>query len=120
MIRFTLSLLLALGLTGAAYAGGNDDLDIDKVNGSIHVPDNATVGKLSTVNGSVHVGTNSHAKSGETVNGGIHSDFPVTLRGHLGYRTIHGTLGNGASGRELRMNTVNGSILLRQIGGPTI
>src|SRR5476651_2376325 len=69
MTRFALSLLLALGLTAAAQAS-NDDLDIDKVNGSIHVPDNATVGKLSTVNGSVHVGANAHAKSAETVNGG--------------------------------------------------
>ena len=65
MIRFATA-LLALGLAATAWAS-NDDLDIDKVNGSIHVPENATVGKLSTVNGSIRIGANAHAKSAETV-----------------------------------------------------
>ena len=78
MIRPAFCLLLALGLAGAAWAG-NDDLDIDKVNGSIHVPDNATAGKLSTVNGGIRVGTNAHARSAETVNGGIDLDNGATV-----------------------------------------
>jgi hypothetical protein len=100
----------------------------ETVNGSIH----ATLGapawngarRFETVNGSVEVDLppDSTAElSASTVNGRINTDFPVTVRGHFGYRNIRGTLGNGGgAGRELRMNTVNGSIMLRQIGGPTI
>jgi acetyltransferase-like isoleucine patch superfamily enzyme len=110
MTRFALSLLLALGLAGTAYAGGNDDLDIDKVNGSIHVPDNATVGKLSTVNGSVHVGTNAHAKSGETVNGGIDVESGATLDS---LETVNGGIHIGEKVRIAKtVETVNGSITL--------
>jgi DUF4097 and DUF4098 domain-containing protein YvlB len=69
MIRTIACTLFALGLAGLSYA--DDSLDIDKVNGSIHVPDNTTAGKLTTVNGGIHVGANSHVKSTETVNGGI-------------------------------------------------
>ena len=79
MIRTSLCLLLAFGLAGTALATGNDNLDIDKVNGSIHVPDNATVGKLSTVNGGIRIGANSHARSADTVNGGIDLDNGATI-----------------------------------------
>jgi len=109
MIRSTLSVLLALGLAGAAYAG-NDDLDIDKVNGSIHVPDNATVGKLSTVNGSVHIGANVHAKSAETVNGGIDVETGATLDS---LETVNGGLHINDKVRVAKtVETVNGSITL--------
>ena len=80
MKRLTASLLLALALCGVAQArSGNDDLDIDKVNGSIRVPDGATAGKLSTVNGGIHVGANAHARSAGTVNGGIDVESGVTI-----------------------------------------
>jgi hypothetical protein len=119
MTRFALSLLLALGLTGGAYAG-NDDLDIDKVNGSIHVPDNATVGKLSTVNGSVHVGANSHAKSTETVNGGIDVETGATVDS---LETVNGGIHMGDKVRVAKtVETVNGSITLgtgTDVGGHT-
>ena len=49
MRRLALIAMSAALAVGSAFAAGNADLDIDKVNGSIHVPDNATVGKLSTV-----------------------------------------------------------------------
>ncbi len=99
----------------------------ETVNGSIH----ATLGapawtgarKFETVNGSIEVELppgSTTEWTGSTVNGRIQTDFPVTVRGHLGYRTIRGTLGSSGGGRELKMNTVNGSILLRQIGGPTV
>ena len=61
MKRLALVALSAAFAIGTAFAAGNTDLDIDKVNGSIHVPDNATIGKLSTVNGSIHVGDGAHA-----------------------------------------------------------
>src|SRR6476659_8624785 len=89
MIRLTACLLLTLGLAAAAYAGGNEDLDIDKVNGSVKVPENATVGKVSTVNGSVHIGANAHAKSAETVNGGIDIESGATLES---VETVNGGL----------------------------
>ncbi|MDR3387421.1 MAG: hypothetical protein P4L92_10245 [Rudaea sp.] len=109
MTRFALSLLLALGLAGGAYAG-NDDLDIDKVNGSIHVPDNATVGKLSTVNGSIHVGANVHAKSAETVNGGIDIETAATLDS---LETVNGGIHIGDKVHVAKtVETVNGSITL--------
>jgi DUF4097 and DUF4098 domain-containing protein YvlB len=76
------------------------------------------------VNGSVEVSLPPDSAAdltASTVNGRISTDFPVTVRGHFGHRTLHGSLGSAvASGRELRMNTVNGSIVLHQIGGPTI
>ncbi len=72
MKRLALIAMSAALAVGSAFAAGNADLDIDKVNGSIHVPDNATVGKLSTVNGSIHVGDGAHAVGATTVNGSIH------------------------------------------------
>ncbi len=100
----------------------------ETVNGSIH----ATLGaptwngarKFGTVNGSVEVSLPPDSTTyltASTINGRISTDFPVTVRGHFGHRTLHGSLGSGSnSGRELRMNTVNGSITLHQIGGPTV
>jgi DUF4097 and DUF4098 domain-containing protein YvlB len=111
---------IELSTTAAAVA--------ETVNGSIH----ATLGapawngarRFETVNGSVEVSLPPDSAAdltASTVNGRISTDFPVTVRGHFGHRTLHGSLGSAvASGRELRMNTVNGSIVLHQIGGPTI
>ena len=110
MIRFTVSLLLALGLAGAACAGGNDDLDIDKVNGSIKVPENSTVGKVSTVNGSIHIGASAHARSADTVNGGIDIESGATLES---VETVNGGLHLGEKVRVSKtVETVNGSITL--------
>ncbi|NIN11498.1 MAG: hypothetical protein GTN62_08330 [Gemmatimonadales bacterium] len=105
----------------------NGDVDVSTsgfaegstVNGSVY----ATLGRgdwtgvleFSTVNGSITVelpdgiGAEVTAK---TVNGGIESDFPVTIRGRFGPRRITGTIGDG--GRRLRLETVNGTIRLRQ------
>ena len=100
----------------------------ETTNGSIRATLGTTswtgIRRFETVNGSIELelppdSTTELAAS--TMNGRISSDFPVTIRGHVGYRTVRGTLGTGHSaGRELRLNTVNGSIVLGQIGGPTI
>lgn len=109
MIRTAFSLLLAFGLIGAACAD-NSDLDIDKVNGSIHVPDNATVGKLTTVNGSIHIGANAHAKSAQTVNGGIDVDTGSTLDS---LKTVNGGIHLAAKAKAAKtVETVNGAITL--------
>lgn len=135
MIRFGLSLLLALSVGHAAFAA-NADLDIDKVNGSIHIPDNATAGALSTVNGSIHIGANAQAKSVETVNGGIEVGSASTVQSlqtvnggiHLAEKVqvaktidaVNGsiTLGPGAGVRG-KLSNVNGSITLdaAHVGG---
>ena len=109
MTRFASCLLLSFGLASAAW-GGNDDLDIDKVNGSIKVPENSTVGKVSTVNGSVHIGANAHARSAETVNGGVDIEAGATLDS---VETVNGGLHLGERVRVAKtVETVNGSITL--------
>ena len=47
-----------------------------------------------------------------TVNGDISSDFPVTIQGRFGPRSVRGTLGRG--GPDLEVETVNGSITLKK------
>jgi hypothetical protein len=117
MIRTALCLLFALAVTQAG-AAGNDDLDIDKVNGSIHVPANAAVGKLSTVNGGINVGANAHAKSAETVNGGIDLDNGVTIDS---LETVNGGIRVGEQDKVGKtIEAVNGSITLHtgaDVGG---
>ncbi len=109
--RITLLTAALLIATAPAFAD-NSDLDIDKVNGSIRVPDNATAGKLTTVNGGIHVGAGAHAKSAETVNGGIDVDRDSTL-GSL--ETVNGGVNIGEKTRiEKTVETVNGSITLAE------
>lgn len=101
------SALLAIG---SAFAAGNADLDIDKVNGSIHVPDNATVGKLSTVNGSIHVGNGAHAVEAGTVNGGIEIGDAASIDA---LNTVNGGIHIGARAKIAKtVEAVNGSITL--------
>jgi len=108
MLRYALPLLLVLN--GSAAAAANEELDIDKVNGSIHVPDNATAGKLSTVNGGVRIGAGAHAKSAETVNGGIDVGSNATVDS---LETVNGGLRIGDRVKIAKtVETVNGSITL--------
>jgi hypothetical protein len=89
------------------------------VNGSIDV----TIGRtdwretlaFETVNGSINVtvaGDLNSQVSASTVNGGINTDFPLTVQGRFGPRSVNGTVGSG--GRLLQMKTVNGAIHLRR------
>ncbi|HSJ24738.1 MAG TPA: DUF4097 family beta strand repeat-containing protein [Longimicrobiales bacterium] len=87
------------------------------VNGAVNV----TMGRadwdisFETVNGAVtlylpdNINANVRAR---TVNGGIETDFPLTVQGRFGRRSIEGTLGSG--GRSLEVSTVNGGIFLRR------
>jgi hypothetical protein len=95
------------------------DAEAETVNGSI----TATVHALGerplrfqTVNGGITLtlpaGLNADL-SAETVNGSIQSDFPLLVQGRINPRELHGRLGNG--GRALELETVNGSIRLRQL-----
>ncbi|MBS0555963.1 MAG: hypothetical protein JSR27_00960 [Proteobacteria bacterium] len=115
MKQFALLALSAILATGTALAAGNADLnsrdlDIDKVNGSIHVPDNATAGTLSTVNGSIHVGDGAHATSATTVNGSLHIGANDTLES---LDTVNGGIHVGANTKIAKtIEAVNGSITL--------
>ncbi|MBS0438164.1 MAG: hypothetical protein JSS33_02035 [Proteobacteria bacterium] len=110
MKRLALVALSAAFAIGTAFAAGNTDLDIDKVNGSIHVPDNATIGKLSTVNGSIHVGDGAHAADASTVNGSIHLGANVTIDA---LDTVNGGIHVGAGTKIAKtIEAVNGSISL--------
>lgn len=91
------------------------------VNGSIQ----ASMGRadwdgtmsLNTVNGSITVhlpgGANTEV-SASTVNGGMETDFPLTVKGRFSMKNMRGTIGSG--GRELELETVNGSIHLKSGG----
>ena len=109
MIRYALPLLLAFAAVPAL--ADNSDMDIDKVNGSIRVPDNATAGKLSTVNGGIHIGAGAHVKTAETVNGGVDVDRDSTL---TSIETVNGGVQVGEKTKvEKTVETVNGGITLQ-------
>ena len=93
--------------------------DAETVNGSI----TASVGQASgddaltfkTVNGSIAVELPAAASAelrAATVNGDIHTDFPLHGETRISRRSLSGTLGSG--GRRLTLDTVNGSIRIRQ------
>ncbi len=92
------------------------------VNGSVR----ATLGRVpadekldfSTVNGSITLALPAHLDAdvhGSTVNGSIVTDYPVTVSGRWGPRSMHGTIGKG--GAKLNASTVNGSIKLVRADG---
>lgn len=71
--------------------------------------------ELSSVNGGITVtlpADLSATVEASTVNGDIDSDFPLTVRGRFSARRFSGSIGGG--GRQLRLETVNGSIRLRR------
>ena len=70
--------------------------------------------KISTVNGSIELRMPSEFNADvrfSSVNGRLNSDFPLTMSGHFGGRRVEGRIGNG--GRELVVDTVNGSLRLK-------
>lgn len=94
-------------------------VEAETVNGSI----DATIGKavwdgtlhFGTVNGRISLrvpdGLNTDLKA-STVNGRITTDFPVTVQGSMSPRELRGRIGSG--GRNLELETVNGSIEIRK------
>lgn len=75
------------------------DLDFETVNGSITVEMPASAGARVKAS---------------TVNGGMETDFPLTIQGKFSNRKMEGTIGDG--GRDLNLETVNGSIRLKKSG----
>jgi Putative adhesin len=73
---------------------------------------------LKSVNGSVKVelpGDLSTDVNFKSLNGRIDSDFPITISGRFVGHSATGRIGNG--GRELAIETVNGSVELRKASG---
>lgn len=96
------------------------------VNGSIEaVMDEVTGGdvELTTVNGSVTAALPPKLNAtidASTVNGRVETDFPVKITGKISTRHLRGTIGTGIGGPTLKLNTVNGSITLRESHGQTM
>ena len=68
-----------------------------------------------TVNGSIDLtlsGGASAQVSAHTVNGSLNTDFPITVKGEFGNRSLSGAIGGG--GPEIKLNTVNGSVRLHK------
>jgi len=134
--------LAARTVNGEVEAAGLEgDVDATTVNGSIQVSASGRA-EAQTVNGSIRASAGRADWSGDasfktvngsitvtlpaslaaevqadTVNGAIESDFPLTLKGGVGMeghrlRHLRATVNGG--GRSLEMQTVNGSIHLRQ------
>ena len=71
---------------------------------------------FSSVNGSVNVTLPANISANvdaKTVNGSIDTDFPISVTGRMSPRHLAGTIGQG--GRQLELETVNGSIRLRKL-----
>lgn len=73
--------------------------------------------EFQTVNGSIDVTLPENTRSeieASTVNGRISTDLPLILKGKLDKRHLRGMLGNDSEARrQLRLNTVNGSISVK-------
>jgi hypothetical protein len=96
--------------------------DAETVNGSIRAKmGNADwTGSLSfkSVNGSIEIELPDDLSADvrfKSLNGRISSDFPITISGSFVGQSAKGKIGNG--GRELSIETVNGSVELKKAGG---
>lgn len=131
--------LRANTVNGGVDAGGlQSDVFANTVNGGINVSTSG-LAKANTVNGSIKasmgradwtgdldfqtvngsITVEMPASSGarvkaSTVNGGMETDFPLTIQGKFSNRKMEGTIGSG--GRDLNLETVNGSIRLKKSG----
>ena len=99
--------ILSVCCIGSAYARG---IDVDKVNGSIHIENGQQAGNLSTVNGGIHMENGASAEKVSTVNGGIDLGDNVTV---AAVDTVNGGIELGAGSRVSgTIEAVNGGIHL--------
>lgn len=141
-VEFTVKVPAKVNFTGSTVNGAvsadglGGDADLSTVNGDVSVDAAGTVEassvngsidatsgtntwdgtlKFSTVNGGITLrvpdGLNADLRA-STVNGRITTDFPVTVTGSMSPRSLKGRIGTG--GRDLDMETVNGSIEIRK------
>jgi len=103
----TATAALSVALAFAAHARG---IDVDKVNGSIHIEGDQQAGELSTVNGSIRVDAGGSAQKVSTVNGGIELGDRVTVES---VETVNGGIELGQGTHVARtVEAVNGHIAL--------
>lgn len=131
--------LAAHSVNGGVEAGGlKSDVVAETVNGGVKISTSG-LARASTVNGSIEASMGRGDWTGDlefetvnggitvelpagvgarvrasTVNGGLETDFPLTVQGRFANRKIEGTIGDG--GRNLTLETVNGSIRLKKAG----
>lgn len=141
-VEFTVKVPAKINYTASTVNGGvsadglGADAELETVNGDVSV-NAAGVVRATTVNGSIDATSGTNNWSGElkfntvnggitlrvpdglnadlrasTVNGRITTDFPVTVTGSMSPRSLRGKIGTG--GRDLEMETVNGSIEIRK------
>ncbi len=102
-----LAATLALIVAGSAAARG---VDVDKVNGSIHIESGQQAGDLSTVNGSIRVEGGGNAEEVSTVNGGIELGERATA---ASVDTVNGSIELAAGARVTgAVGAVNGGVRL--------
>lgn len=96
-------------------------VEANTVNGSIRAAmgraDWSGTMKFHTVNGGITLDVPASLSAeieASTVNGAIETDFPITVQGRFSAKRMRGTIGTG--GRELELETVNGSIRLHKAG----
>ncbi|MEO7430579.1 MAG: hypothetical protein ABIR62_00745 [Dokdonella sp.] len=100
-----LSIALSLFAVGASHARG---IDVDKVNGSIHIDSSRHAGDLDTVNGGIHLDSGASAEKVSTVNGGIDLGERTTVSS---VETVNGGIDIGAGARVTgTVEAVNGGI----------
>ncbi len=104
---------IVLSTTGGATA--------ETVNGKIVAAMGAStwsgVRAFETVNGDIEISLPAGASASieaETVNGEIESDQAIAVRGKFGKRKLNGNIG-ASGGGQLKMETINGDIVLKQI-----
>jgi hypothetical protein len=103
--------ILSLCCAGAFARG----IDVDKINGSIHIENGQQAGDLGTINGGIHIESGGSAEKVSTVNGGIHLGKGADISGHAsnvnggftldaahiggGIETVSGDISVGADSR---------------------
>lgn len=110
--------LVARTVNGKVHVATSGTASAETVNGGIEASIGAATWSapldFKTVNGGVEVtipsSTNANVAA-STVNGSITTDFPLTVSGKWGPKSLNGRIGNG--GRDLKLTTVNGGIRLK-------
>ncbi|MFO7588628.1 MAG: DUF4097 family beta strand repeat-containing protein [Gemmatimonadota bacterium] len=143
-VDFTVQVPAGVIFTASSVNGGIEatglrgDVEAETVNGGVRISTSG-LARASTVNGSIEAamgradwtgdlefetvnggitvelpaGVGARVKA-STVNGGLETDFPLTVQGRFANRKIEGTIGEG--GRNLTLETVNGTIRLKKAG----
>lgn len=109
----------ASSVNGSVRVSTKSWVEASTVNGSIEASmgsaDWTGVLKAKSVNGSItlELPSDTNAEfSFASINGRLESDFPFVTSGKLGSHMMKGKIGNG--GRELEVETVNGSVKLKR------